>query len=118
MTTTIVIPELIPGNNSAGGFKREHWSQYTKRRDRYQYTIMSQCRRQFRGKVTITLIRYSTGEMQDFDNLVSCGKPILDALVRAKIIEDDKMSVIGKPEYKQVKISRKEKPKYEIIITQ
>lgn len=111
MTITIIIQELIPGRNT-----RENYWAYKKRRDRYEIEIMSQCRLRFKSKVTMSLTRYSSGTM-DFDNLVSCGKPVIDAIKRAGIIVDDKMTIIGQPAYSQEKIARNEKPKYIVTIT-
>lgn len=47
-------------------------------------------------KAHITLTRHSSKECDD-DNLRASFKPILDGLKQAKIIEDDKPSVIGSP---------------------
>ena len=49
-------------------------------------------------KAKLTLIRYSSSEI-DPDGLVSSFKHILDGLVFAKIILNDKISNIGMPEY-------------------
>ena len=46
----------------------------------------------------ITLIRGSSRE-PDFDGLVGSFKAVLDGLVKAGIIKDDKVSVIGQPTY-------------------
>lgn len=46
----------------------------------------------------ITMTRGSSIE-PDFDGLVSSFKHILDGLKEAKVIVDDKMSVIGQPKY-------------------
>lgn len=58
-------------------------------------------------KATITLTRFSSYE-PDFDGIVSGFKHILDGLKIAKIIIDDKMSVIGNPEYKWEKAKQRE----------
>ena len=47
---------------------------------------------------TLALTRYSTRE-PDFDGLVSSFKHIIDGLVDAGIIADDKPSVIGQPAF-------------------
>lgn len=49
-------------------------------------------------KAKLTLTRCSSKET-DFDGLVSSFKAIIDSLVKLRIIEDDKMSNIGQPEY-------------------
>lgn len=49
-------------------------------------------------KAKITIIRHSCKE-PDFDGLVSGGKHLLDGLKLAKVITDDKQSVIGQPVY-------------------
>jgi Holliday junction resolvase RusA-like endonuclease len=46
----------------------------------------------------IALARYSSRE-PDWDNMVSSFKPILDALETLRVIENDRMSVIGQPQY-------------------
>lgn len=109
MTTTITIPEKVPGLNGKGGLKREHWAAYKKRRDRYQYTAMSQTRNCHPGKVRIILTRYSTGIEMDYDNLVATGKPILDALKTAGIIKDDSQQIIVSRDYRSVRLSPKDK---------
>lgn len=56
-------------------------------------------------KAKLLLIRRSSSE-PDFDGLVSSFKHVIDGLIKAGIIESDKMSVIGQPEYKWEKVSR------------
>lgn len=46
----------------------------------------------------VKIVRFSSTE-PDFDGLVSAGKPLLDGLVRAGVLEDDRTSVIGQPTY-------------------
>ncbi len=50
------------------------------------------------SRARITLTRISSVE-PDYDNLVISFKPVLDGLRQAGIISDDKMSVIGRPDY-------------------
>ena len=50
-----------------------------------------------RAQVRIT--RHSSSE-PDYENLTQGGKHILDGLVRAGVLADDKPSVIGQPEYR------------------
>lgn len=46
----------------------------------------------------ITLVRHSSNE-PDYEGLVSTFKPILDALIITKVIVDDKVKNIGRPDY-------------------
>lgn len=55
-------------------------------------------------KAHLSLYRYSSVEC-DFDGLVSSFKHIIDGLVQAEVIVDDKASVIGRPHYEWVKTS-------------
>lgn len=50
----------------------------------------------------LILVRASSAE-PDWDNLCSSFKRIIDGLVKSGILEDDKMSNIGQPEYRWVK---------------
>lgn len=54
----------------------------------------------------LTLIRCSSRE-PDFDGLVSGFKPVIDGLVEAGILANDKSSNIGQPKYEWVKTSPK-----------
>jgi Holliday junction resolvase RusA-like endonuclease len=49
-------------------------------------------------KCTLKLTRFSS-VAPDFDGLVYSFKPVVDALRKLKIIEDDSMAHIGRPEY-------------------
>lgn len=55
----------------------------------------------------LTLTRGSS-HPTDFDGLVSSFKHVIDGLVQARVIIDDKMSVIGQPKYEWVKAPRKQ----------
>lgn len=50
------------------------------------------------AKAKVTITRYSSNE-PDFDGLVSAGKHLIDGLIEAGILENDRMSNIGRPEY-------------------
>jgi Holliday junction resolvase RusA-like endonuclease len=49
-------------------------------------------------KAKLTLIRAST-RSPDYDGIVYSFKPVIDALKKLNIIEDDSMAHIGKPDY-------------------
>lgn len=53
-------------------------------------------------KAKLTLTRYSSSE-PDWDGLVSSFKHVIDGLVLMNVIIDDRMSVIGQPQYFWVK---------------
>jgi len=57
-------------------------------------------------KAKVTIVRHSS-RCPDYDGLVSAAKALLDGLKLAKIIEDDNMNVIGRPEFKWEKCSPK-----------
>jgi hypothetical protein len=52
-------------------------------------------------KAKLTLTRFSARE-PDFDGLVSSFKHVIDGLIDAAVIADDKQSVIGQPTYNWV----------------
>lgn len=57
-------------------------------------------------KAKITLTRHSSVS-PDFDGLVSSFKHILDGLIDAKVIQNDKFENIGAPEYVWEKTGRR-----------
>lgn len=100
----LVLPMKVPGVNGKGGLKRESHFAYSRRRDVYTYQFKLQAKnRSFAGKVGIHITRYTAGGPEmDYDNLVGTYKPVLDAIVRAKIIGDDKNKVIVERKYEHV----------------
>lgn len=54
-------------------------------------------------KAKLKLTRFSSVS-PDFDGLVYSFKPIIDALRKLKIIQDDSMQHIGRPEYRWEKV--------------
>lgn len=96
------LPQTI---NSIG---RKHWAVKTKESKRWKVLVYTQCViKRIAGlsleKCRLELIRHSSKE-PDFDGLVSSFKHIIDGLVYAKVMIDDKPSVIGSPEFKWVKV--------------
>lgn len=106
----------LPPMNTANGW---HWRKRKKSKDEWvlRTTCAAKCeilKLKSEGRVfipwdkaTVELIRFSTRE-PDFDNLVQGGKFIMDGLVRAGVIRDDKPSVIGQPVYLWEKAKPKE----------
>lgn len=112
----------LVGLNGDGGLLRMHWT----RRKVYTEsvcTLVNTPRNRpapFDGVVQVTLYRAYKARPMDPDNLAACAKPVLDALVRARIIQDDsakhiELEVQQKP-LRELKadwilyLSRKEQP--------
>ena len=95
MKTVIVIREKVPGLNGSDGLIREHFHAAYKRKERYTLLIMSQTRNQHPGPVKISFTRYGQ-KLMDWDNMCASFKHLGDALVRAKVIRDDKPGIIKK----------------------
>lgn len=103
MTTEIIFPGSLPGNNGEDGLLRMHHKRKTELRNQYFYHIRTITRNRHPGKVRFELIRHSTGPPMDYDNLVSTGKIPTDALKLAGVIIDDKPAVIVERDYSQTK---------------
>lgn len=103
MTTEITFPGVVPGNNGPDGLIRMKPKVKIRLRNSYVYHIRSMTRNRHPGTVRLELIRHSIGPPMDYDNLVSTGKTILDALKRAQVIIDDKPAVIVERDYSQTK---------------
>jgi len=94
---------------------RVHWTKIRKERrlwkDKVENAVRLERERtaiEFKtlSKAKVTIVRFSS-VAPDYDGLVSAGKAILDGLVEAKVIIDDNVSVIGRPDY----LWQKAKPK-------
>ncbi len=100
------LPETI---NSIG---RKHWAVKVKEAKRWKRLVYEQCIfKKIVGlempKATLEFTRHSSREC-DFDNLASSFKHVLDGLVMAKVIIDDKPSVIGSPTFMWNKVGPKD----------
>lgn len=96
----IVIEGLTKLTNS---YKRQSWHIKAREAKKWKTIVHAHCNELKISelnlkKAKITIIRQSSRE-PDFDGLVSGGKHLLDGLVEAQVIIDDKMSVIGQPQY-------------------
>lgn len=97
---------------------RKHWS-VVSREGKKWHTLVYLKVAQFRPtkpfpKVALTLTRYSTRE-PDRDGLAGSFKYVVDGLVKAKIIVDDKPSIVVECDYKWEKTKLAEQ-KIEVII--
>lgn len=116
MTTHLLIPEHVPSLNGKGGMLRAHWSKKKKIIDRYIWFFRSQTQNRHAGRVRLVVTRMCRRPL-DYDNLVSCYKYHLDAIVRAGIITDDGPTVILESKYEQVRVGRDEQQQTTITIT-
>lgn len=86
--------------NAKRGFG--HWSQYYKESVKWKKNILpyliSKRPEAPLQKAKLTLVRGSSVE-PDFDNLVSSFKHLIDALVDARILVNDRCENIGQPSY-------------------
>jgi hypothetical protein len=100
------IPGLpkLPNQFNRGGWKPRYGALKTWRKRVVKYAFAFRPIKPLE-KARVTLTRYSSVE-PDYDGLVGAMKPILDGLVDAGIIIDDKMSVIGQPIYRWEKCGR------------
>lgn len=94
---------VVPGLNGSGGLLRMHWSKRKALGGLHGWQVRSAQLRPMAGPVRLELIRYSAGGQMDYDNLVSTGKSILDAIVRSGILPDDNPQVITERTYTQVR---------------
>lgn len=104
MILSIELPGLPPTLNS-----RMHWRVIHKRRSAWKAAVETQVSlhpwsktKQTLERARLVCTRFSSVE-PDFDNLVSGFKWVVDQLKISGVIRDDKMSVIGQPEYKWAK---------------
>lgn len=101
--------EIIGLPKMTNGFRRQHWTHRYKEAKKWKalvYEQVSLCKSTPIAEPRLTLTRFSTRE-PDFDGLVSSFKHVIDGLVEAGAILDDKVSIIGQPTY----LWEKAKPK-------
>lgn len=96
--------EATPSLNALHG---HHFTKKHRLRVRWGWLVKAEVRRQQIwvpprwAKARIRIERHGP-RMLDYDNARAGLKPLLDSLVEEKLILDDKPSVIGEPELKQV----------------
>ena len=99
--------EGLPPMNTADGM---HWRKRNKLKidweARVYYAVIHDRPENPLPKARVSVTRCSTRE-PDFENLAQGGKFLLDGLVKAGVIADDKPSVIGQPEYLWIKAKPK-----------
>ena len=115
MITKLIIKGIVPGLNGKDGLIREHWRKATRRKDLYYALLKSQTNNKHTGKVIIRYIGYKLALM-DWDNFTASFKHLGDALVKAKIIKDDKPSIVVQFLPDQIKVNKRIEQRIEIII--
>lgn len=102
------IPGLPSTTNSSG---RKHWAIKAKEARQWKtwvyYEVHKHRPTEPLLKARLTLTRVSSGEC-DSDGLVSSFKHVIDGLVYAGILVNDRFSNIGMPEYRQLKCAPKQ----------
>ena len=100
------IEDLPRTYNSLG---RSHWTVKAKEARKWISLVLSQCYQQRPPKplqkARLILIRASSSS-PDADGLVSSFKHVIDGLVKASILVNDKFENIGMPEYKWEKVPK------------
>jgi Holliday junction resolvase RusA-like endonuclease len=90
---------------------RKHWAIVTKEKNKWHGLVKLYLRHNVPvapfKKAKLTLIRFST-RAPDYDGLVGSFKYVVDGLVKAGVIIDDKVSVIGHSQYKWEKCKKLE----------
>lgn len=97
------IPGLPKTTNSGG---RDHWKAKAREAKKWKSMVAIVVSKPPSPltKARLTLTRCSSGEC-DFDGLVSSFKHVIDGLVDAGVIVNDKFSAIGQPTYQMEKAS-------------
>lgn len=104
-TLEFTLAGLPPMTNGNG---RQHWTVQYKSAKKWKKLVLDRVidhlplKPILRARVTIT--RHS-GMCPDFDGLASGGKRLLDGLVEAGVLQNDKMENIGQPTYLWAKSS-------------
>lgn len=103
------LPGLPKTVNQIG---RSHWAIKSKEAKRWKSAVFYACHQNkiselMLPKATLELTRFSSRE-PDVDNMVGSWKHVIDGLVLAQVIIDDKPSVIGSPVFTWEKCKRAE----------
>jgi hypothetical protein len=107
LITELTFPGVIPGNNGPKGLLRMHFQKRKQLKERYIFYVRSLTSNRHTGPIRLELIRYSIRPVMDFDNLVSTGKILIDAIVLAGVLPDDNQSIIPQREYRVEKAATK-----------
>lgn len=102
-----VVIKLLPKriNEGHGSSWRVRYGQAVKWQRLIAFAAAGKLPKEPLKKAQLTLIRHSSMP-PDFNGLVYSFKVVEDALVKLGVIEDDNMSVIGKPDYRWEKAKK------------
>lgn len=98
MTTELNYEGYVPGNNGKKGLLRMSVKDKNELKKRFFWDTRAQTRNRHKGPVKLELIRHGM-QLMDYDNLVSTGKLLIDAIVKAGIILDDSKQIIQERDY-------------------
>ncbi len=105
----LTIDGIISGLNGDKGLMRAHWSETKRMKNIYaeiiRIDILNKKVHSHPGKVKIRYIGYKS-HLMDWDNFCSSFKHIGDALVEARVIVDDKPSIVIQFLPEQIKCKR------------
>lgn len=117
MKTELIFPGVIPGNNGRGGLLRTHYAQRAKWKKNWIWHIKASTKNRHLGPVRLELIRHSINPRMDYDNLVSTGKILIDAIVKAGVLSDDAERIIAERQYTQTRALNAQNQMTVILIT-
>lgn len=100
MITELVYEGNVPGNNGKNGLIRMKTKAKLELKKRFFWTTREQTRNRHLGAVRLELIRHGL-QVMDYDNLVSTGKLLIDAIVKTGVLSDDNPDVIKERDYSQ-----------------
>ena len=95
-----------------------HWAIRHKSKKEWEARVFNAVRGNLPSKPLVRArLRFTrcSAAQPDFDNLVASFKPIMDGLITAGIIEDDKPSVIGSPVYLH-ELARPKQGKVRVVV--
>jgi hypothetical protein len=115
MITKIIIKGVVHGLNGKHGLIREHYRTAKMKKDLYTTLIKGQTKNKHTGKVIIRYIGYKI-VLMDWDNFAASFKHIGDSLVAAGVIVDDKPAIVTEFLPNQIKISKRDQQRIEVII--
>jgi Holliday junction resolvase RusA-like endonuclease len=92
MFEKLIIPGELPGLNKIIADSKRHWTKYASEKKKLTENIAVLARSQIKGKykkIDILFYWFCKSKKRDKDNIIAGQKFVIDALVKAGIIEND-----------------------------